>query len=129
MTLTLGHGPLSGDPPDSNYDIDGPKHRLLFQDFPRRIRARLGGETVLDTRRAKLLHETGLRPQLYVPEADVRSDLLEGATRSPSRRPPVSAATCPSAATRSRSRSTASALAREATTGIEPVYTALQAAA
>jgi uncharacterized protein (DUF427 family) len=76
MTLTLGHGPLSGDPPESNYAIDGPQHRLLFQDFPRRIRARLGGETVLDTRRAKLLHETGLRPQLYVPEADVCSDLL-----------------------------------------------------
>jgi uncharacterized protein (DUF427 family) len=37
----------------------------------------LGEETVLDTRDGKLLHETGILPQLYVPRADVRSDLLE----------------------------------------------------
>jgi uncharacterized protein (DUF427 family) len=45
--------------------------------FPRRVRAELGGVTVLDTREGMLLHETGLLPQLYVPEADLRADLLE----------------------------------------------------
>jgi uncharacterized protein (DUF427 family) len=77
MTLTLSHGPLSGRPADANYRIEGPKHRLFFEDFPRRVRAVFSGETVFDTRRGKLLHETGLLPQLYVPRDDVRFDLLE----------------------------------------------------
>jgi Uncharacterized protein conserved in bacteria len=38
-----------------------------MQGFPRRVRAVLGGQTVLDTTRAMLLHETGLPPQVYVP--------------------------------------------------------------
>jgi uncharacterized protein (DUF427 family) len=77
MTLTLSNGPLSGDPADGNYRIDGPAHRLFFHAFPRRVRAVLGGETVLDTRDGSLLHETGILPQLYVPRADVRFGLLE----------------------------------------------------
>lgn len=77
MTLTLSSGPLSGRSPETvNYRIDGPAHRLLFDDFPRRVRAVLGGVTVADTVRGKLLHETGLLPVLYFPERDVRTDLL-----------------------------------------------------
>lgn len=77
MTLTLGGGPLATRPPDTaNYRVDGPAHRLLWQTFPRRMRALFGGETVLDSTRAKLLHESNLLPQLYVPEADLRGDLL-----------------------------------------------------
>lgn len=30
MTLTLGHGPLSGDPPPANAVVDGPAHRILI---------------------------------------------------------------------------------------------------
>lgn len=77
MTLTLSHGPLSGHSYDTNYRIDGPEHQLFFGEFPRRVRAVFGGETVLDSRRGRLLHETGLMPQLYVPREDVRFDLLE----------------------------------------------------
>jgi uncharacterized protein (DUF427 family) len=77
MTLTQPPGPLSGRPAPANYAIDGPQHRLLMTDFPRRVRGELAGEVVIDTERAHLLHETGLRPQLYVPLADVRSDVLE----------------------------------------------------
>lgn len=78
MGLTLPHGPLSGQPPPSvNYGIDGPAHRLFFEEFPRRVRAVLGGETVVDTRRGGLLHETGLLPQLYVPAEDISEELLE----------------------------------------------------
>jgi uncharacterized protein (DUF427 family) len=40
------------------------------------VRAELGGEVVLDTEDALLLHETGLKPALYVPLADVRAELL-----------------------------------------------------
>jgi uncharacterized protein (DUF427 family) len=82
MTLTLSHGPLSGKPSDSNYRIEGPAHRLFFDDFPRRVRAVFRGATVLDTRRGKLLHETGLLPQLYVPRDDVRFELLESTDHS-----------------------------------------------
>jgi uncharacterized protein (DUF427 family) len=77
MTLTTPPGPLSGNPAPRNYAIEGPKHRLLLTDFPRRVRGELAGEVVIDTERAHLLHETGLRPQLYVPLADVRADVLE----------------------------------------------------
>ncbi len=78
MSLTLSHGPLSGKPPATvNYTVDGPVHRLLLDAFPRRVRALLGGATVLDTRRGMLLHETGILPRLYVPAEDVRTDLLE----------------------------------------------------
>ncbi|AYY14556.1 DUF427 domain-containing protein [Actinobacteria bacterium YIM 96077] len=78
MTLTLNRGPLSGRPPEAvNYTIDGPEHRLLLSDFPRRVRAIFAGTEIIDSRRAKQLHETAYLPQLYVPEDDVRMDLLE----------------------------------------------------
>lgn len=78
MTLTLSSGPLSGKAPDEvNYRLEGPDHRLLFEEFPRRVRAVLNGVIVLDSRRGKLLHETGHLPQLYVPQGDVRTELLE----------------------------------------------------
>jgi uncharacterized protein (DUF427 family) len=52
--------------------------RLSFEDFPRRIRAELGGEVVIDTVRGKLLYETGHhRPVLYFPIDDVREDAIE----------------------------------------------------
>ncbi|NDU73127.1 DUF427 domain-containing protein [Actinomadura sp. DSM 109109] len=78
MSLTMQPGPLAGTPGgEVNFTIDGPAHRLFMHDFPRRVRAVFAGETVLDTERGKLLHETGLLPVLYVPEEDVRGDLLE----------------------------------------------------
>jgi uncharacterized protein (DUF427 family) len=77
MSLTFPPGPLSGKAPETvNYRIDGPAHRLLMQAFPRRVRATVGGESVFDTTRAVLLHETGYLPQVYVPQADIRADLL-----------------------------------------------------
>jgi uncharacterized protein (DUF427 family) len=83
MTLTLAHGPLAAVPPETvNYRIEGPAHRLLFEDFPRRVRAVFGDQIVLDTRRGKLLHESALLPQLYVPREDVRDELLEATDHS-----------------------------------------------
>ena len=43
---------------------------------PRRIRAFLGGEKVLDTTRALYVWEWPYYPQYYIPLADVRRDLL-----------------------------------------------------
>lgn len=76
MSLTFSHGPLAEHPSPGNYRIDGPEHRLFLDPFPRRVRAVLAGHTVLDTRHGRLLHETGLLPQLYVPRSDVRTELL-----------------------------------------------------
>ena len=43
---------------------------------PRRIRAYLGAEKVLDTTRALYVWEWPNYPQYYIPLADVRQDLL-----------------------------------------------------
>jgi uncharacterized protein (DUF427 family) len=86
MSLTLGHGPLSAHPADANYHIQGPPHRIFVEDSPKRVRVEMAGHTVADTRRAKLLHETGLLPVYYFPRADVRFELLsprERTTRCP----------------------------------------------
>jgi uncharacterized protein (DUF427 family) len=78
MTLTRPPGPLSvAGGQHTNYRIEGPQHRLLWHAFPRRVRAEFGEQTVLDTRAGMLLHETGLRPQLYLPEQDLRAEFLE----------------------------------------------------
>lgn len=83
MSLTLGNGPLSGGTLERvNYEIDGPAHRLYAHPTRRRVRALFAGETVLDTTDGVLLHETGLLPVLYVPEADFDAQLLEPTKRT-----------------------------------------------
>ncbi len=88
MTLTIGTGPF-GDQGDKafNFEARAPRdHVLYFEASPRRVRVAFGGETVADSRRAKLMHEAGLLPVYYFPEEDVRMDLLEAtdhATRCP----------------------------------------------
>jgi uncharacterized protein (DUF427 family) len=78
MSLTRTPGPLAGSPPETtNYSIEGPKHRLLLHPFPRRVRARFGGATVLATTGGSLLHETALLAVLYVPLGDVDTGVLE----------------------------------------------------
>ena len=78
MALTVGTGPFGQRPAgEFNFELPRRKGLIYFEDFPRRIRARLGGETVLDSRSAKLLHEHAHLPVLYFPEDEVRADLLE----------------------------------------------------
>ena len=78
MSLTVGTGPF-GQRPGGEFNIELPRRKglIYFEDSPRRIRARLGGETVVDSRHAKLLHEHGHLPVHYFPRAEVRMDLLE----------------------------------------------------
>jgi len=53
-----------------------PKRGLALAAFPRRIRGLFAGETLVDSARVALLHETGHTPVYYVPVEDVRTDLL-----------------------------------------------------
>jgi uncharacterized protein (DUF427 family) len=78
MTLTLGTGPLAQSPGGAlNFDLSAaPEHRIFFEDYPRRLRAVVAGVTILDTREAKLLHETAHLPVPYVPIAALDASLL-----------------------------------------------------
>jgi len=84
MSLTLGTGPLAGHPAGAfNFSLDeAPKHRIFFEDYPRRLRALITDRVVIDTMRAKLLHETGIPAVPYVPLADVDPALLVRTDRS-----------------------------------------------
>ena len=79
MSLTVGTGPFGRKPQGRfNFEVAPPTGSVLFFDpVPQRIRALFAGETVVDSRNAKLLHETGHLPVYYVPLEDVRTDLLE----------------------------------------------------
>jgi uncharacterized protein (DUF427 family) len=79
MTLTIGTGPFGNQSTGTfNFDTEALKpHTLYFEDSPRRVRVVLDGEIVADSKRVKLMHETGLLPIYYFPQEDVRSELLE----------------------------------------------------
>jgi uncharacterized protein (DUF427 family) len=77
MSLTRGGGPLGRSAAATNYTIQAPAHKLLFEPDARRLRAFVGDSLVLDTRRARLLHETGIRPVVYAPLEDYDESLLE----------------------------------------------------
>jgi uncharacterized protein (DUF427 family) len=78
MALMLGTGPF-GQQPAGAFNREMPERRglILFEDSPRRIRGMFAGETVVDSRRVKLLHEYAHLPLYYFPREDVRFDLLE----------------------------------------------------
>jgi len=85
MSLTLGPGPLAfANREHLNLDLsDAPKHLLYLHDVEQRIRGMLAGESVVDTTAGKLLHESGMLPQWYLPLADIRADfLVESDTRT-----------------------------------------------
>lgn len=78
MGLTNGTGPFGRRPAGTfNRAMPERKGLIYLEPFARRIRARFGGETVVDSTHALLLHEGGLLPVLYFPEDEVRMDLLE----------------------------------------------------
>jgi len=78
MSLTVGTGPF-GQRPGGVFNRELPESRGLiwFEDSPRRIRAVFAGETAVDSRHAKLLHEHGHLPIYYFPEEELRAELLE----------------------------------------------------
>ncbi|MDQ3738968.1 MAG: DUF427 domain-containing protein [Actinomycetota bacterium] len=74
MSLTLGSGPFGAR--GGRWSFAPAEHVWYLEEWPRRMRAVLGDQTVLDTRRAKVLHESGAFLAHYIPLADVRQDLL-----------------------------------------------------
>lgn len=78
MSLTANSGPFGKAPAgEFNFEVQTPTGAVLYWDpvLPR-IRATFENETIVDTTDARLLHESKLLPVYYVPEGDVRMDLL-----------------------------------------------------
>ncbi len=81
MSLTFGSGPF-GQRPAGRFNRELPREGLLYlEELPRWIRARFDGETVVDSRRPRLLHEHARLPVYYFPREDVRMDLLRPSER------------------------------------------------
>ncbi len=77
-----GTGPLGREPAGTfNFDPPPPGWAVYLEPTPKRIRVELGGQTIADSRRAMLLHESGLQPIYYFPPGDVRADVLEPSDR------------------------------------------------
>ena len=82
--LTIGTAPFAL-PPGGAYNFDSahvlPEHVMYLEPVPKRIRGTLSGETIVDTRRGTMLHETGEFIVWYLPLEDVRADVLEPSDR------------------------------------------------
>lgn len=74
MSLTFGRGPFSAG--RGAFDVEIPEQVGYVEDWPRRMRAVVAGQTILDSRRGKLLHRSGAFPAWLFPLEDLRHDLL-----------------------------------------------------
>jgi len=82
MGLMYGTGPLGRHPAGTfNFEPPPPGRAIYLEPTPKRIRVEVSGETIADSRRAMLLHESGLQPIYYFPPDDVRRDVLEPSDR------------------------------------------------
>ena len=78
MALTAANGPFSRHPVGRfNLEIDRSRAVLFWEPVPQRVRALVADETIADSKRMMLLHETGHLPVYYFPQDDIRSDLVE----------------------------------------------------
>jgi uncharacterized protein (DUF427 family) len=78
MGLMYGTGPFSSTPAgEFNFSRPPAGSVVYLEPSPRRVRVMVGEETIADSRRAFLLHESGLQPLYYFPSEDVRLDLFE----------------------------------------------------
>jgi uncharacterized protein (DUF427 family) len=82
MGWMIGNGPLSKRPAGTfNFEPPPPGRTIYLEHTPKRIRVEVGGEVIADSRRAFILHESGLQPVYYFPVQDVRADVLEPTDR------------------------------------------------
>jgi uncharacterized protein (DUF427 family) len=83
MSLTNGTGPFGQHAAGAfNFEVPRGKGLIYLEDSPRRMRANFAGETIVDSRHPKLLHEYEHLPVYYFPKAEVRMDLLEATDHS-----------------------------------------------
>lgn len=54
-----------------------PDYDITFEPSPKRVRAFVGDQVIIDSTRARLLRESGHMPVYYFPREDVRMDLAE----------------------------------------------------
>lgn len=76
MSLTVGRGPF-GRQRAGRFDFDAPVEVVYVEPFPRRVRAVVAGEVVIDSDDVVLVHETGSLPRYAFPAAAVRIDADE----------------------------------------------------
>lgn len=82
MGLMTGSGPFGREPAGTFNFEPPPRGRALYlEPTPKRIRVQVGGETIADSSRAMLLHESGHQPIYYFPPEDVRAEFLEPCDR------------------------------------------------
>ncbi len=78
MALSMGTGPFGTQAAGIfNFEVTT-GHVLYFEDSPRWVRVVFNGETIADSRRAKLLHETG-----HLPSTTSRSGTSVGISSPP----------------------------------------------
>jgi uncharacterized protein (DUF427 family) len=76
VSLTYGSGPF-GQRPAGRFNREIPREGVLYvEELPRWVRARFAGETVVDSKRPRLVHEHARLPVFHFLEEDVRMDLL-----------------------------------------------------
>ena len=56
---------------------DQPEHRAVMEPTPKRVRVVFNGETIADSKRVLVMHETKHVPVYYFPMDDVRMDIME----------------------------------------------------
>jgi uncharacterized protein (DUF427 family) len=77
MTLTIGSAPFGSAPGGVfNFEYRPPGNVIYFEDSPRRVRVEIAGHLIADSRRVKLLHESGHLPVYYFPREDVDVECL-----------------------------------------------------
>ena len=77
MGLMSGNGPLGRKPAGTfNFEPPPPGRALYFDPCHKRVRVVVGGETIADSKHAKLLREAEILPAYYFPKQDVRTDLF-----------------------------------------------------
>ena len=76
MTMTVGSGPF-GHAPGGRFNFDVPGDGVEYlESFPRRIRAELGGDVVVDSLGVRLLHRQHHLPVWCFPAEDVQAGRL-----------------------------------------------------
>jgi uncharacterized protein (DUF427 family) len=79
MGLTTGSAPF-GHRPAGHFDVDVPREVVYVEPFPRRVRAMVGDNTVVDSTGVQLVYVSKRLPRYSIPAGDVH---LESATPDP----------------------------------------------